>query len=128
MGVYFSNYLRIRCPLAGCLGGASSRTNLFVHFAHCHVWDTIVTLEEVSRPYPRCPKYNMFVPQKALNVWNLTNVLCRRGMESKCHRLAEEEAREGKERAITVYRFLLSQVTSFKYLERVLAAEENSWP
>ena len=112
----------------GCLGGASSQTNLRVHFAHRHVWDTIVTLEEGSFPYPRCPKYNMFVTQKALNVWNLTNVLCRRGMERKWHCLAEEEAREGKERALTAYGFILSQVTSFKYLERVLAAEENAWP
>ena len=80
------------------------------------MWDTIVTLEEVSRPYPRCPQYDMCVPQKALNVWNLTNVICRRVMERKCHRLAEEEAREGTERALTAYGSPLFQVTSFNYL------------
>ena len=85
-------------------------------------------LEEDNCPYPRCPQCNMFVPHKALNVWNLTNVLCRRGMERKWHRLAEEEPREETERALTAYGSPLSQVTSFNYLEIFLAAEDNAWP
>ena len=32
-------------PVQGCLVGASNRTNLRVHFAHCHAQDTIVILE-----------------------------------------------------------------------------------
>ena len=87
-----------------------------------------MTLEEGSRPYPRCPQCDMFVPQKALNVWNLTNILYGKGMERKWNRLEEEDAREGTERALTAYGSSLSQVTSFNYLERVLAAEDNSWP
>ena len=67
------------------------------------MWDTIVTLEEVSRSYPRCPQCDMFVPQKALNVWNLTTILCRQGTESKWHHLEEEEEQEGKDRALTAY-------------------------
>ena len=81
---------------------------------HRHVWDTIVTLEEGSRPYPRCPQCDMFMTQKALNVWNLTNILCRQGMDRKWHHLAEEEAPEGTERALTACGSPLSQVTSFK--------------
>ena len=46
-------------------------------------------------------------------------------MERKWHHLEEEEAREATERALTAYEAPLSQVTSFKYLGRDLAAEDN---
>ena len=49
-------------------------------------------------------------------------------MERKRCRLAEEELRAGTESAITDYGFYLSQVTSFKYLGRVLAAEDKNLP
>ena len=48
-------------------------------------------------------------------------------MERKWHRLAEEEAREGTDRALTAYRVPLSQVTSFKYLGQDLETEGNDW-
>ena len=53
--------LRLWWLVEGCLGGASNRTNLRVHFTHRHAQDTIVILEEGNLPYPRCPKCNMFV-------------------------------------------------------------------
>ena len=97
--VYFPKHSpSLQCPVAGCLGGASSRTNLRIHFVHRHVWDTTVILEEGSRPYPRCPQCNMFVPQKALTCRHLTTVLCRQVMEKKWCCLAEEEAQEVMER------------------------------
>ena len=68
----------------------------------------------------------MFVPQKALNGRHLTTALCRRVMERKWSHLADEEAREGTERALTAYISPLSQVTSFKYLGRVLGEEDNN--
>ena len=70
----------------------------------------------------------MFVAQKALNGRHLATAFCRRDMERKWHRLKEEKARQGIERAITSYGSPLAQVTSFKYLGRVLAAEDNDWP
>ena len=79
------------------MGGDSNLTNIWVHFAHCHVWDTIVILEEVNQPYPWCPKYDMFMLQKALNVRHLATTFCCRGEEKKRHCLAEEEARSGTE-------------------------------
>ena len=36
---------RLRCPVEGCMGGASNRTSLRVHFAHRHTRDKIVILE-----------------------------------------------------------------------------------
>ena len=95
---------------------------------HRHVRYVLVILEEGSRPYPRCPQYDMFVPQKALNVWHPTNTLCRRGIERKWSRLAEEKAWEGTERELTAYGSPLSHITFFKYLGRVLAVEDNDCP
>ena len=59
--------LPLGCPVTGCLGGASSRTNLWIHFAHLRMQDTIGILEEGNRLYPRCPQCNIFVPQKSLD-------------------------------------------------------------
>ena len=60
---------------------------------------------------------------KALNGRHLATAFCRRGIERKWRRLMEEEARPGTGRALTAYGDPLSQVTSFKYLGQVLAAE-----
>ena len=49
------------------MGGDSNRTNLRVQFAHRHVRDTIVILEEGNPPYPRCPMCDMFMSHKSLN-------------------------------------------------------------
>ena len=119
---------RLWCPVAGCLGGASSRTNLWIHFTHRIVRDIILILEEGNHPYPRCPQCDMFVPQNPFNGQNLVTSLCRRGVESKWRYLEEEDAREGMQRALTVYGSPLSQVTSFMYLGRFLAAEDDNWP
>ena len=89
--------------LAGCLDGALIRTNLQVHFTNHHVQDIIVILGEGNRPYPRGPQCNMFVTQKALNCRQLATAFCRRGMETKWSRLAEEEARSGKEKSTNTY-------------------------
>ena len=49
-------------------------------------------------------------------------------MERKWRRLKEEEDQEGTERSLTAYGVPLSQVAYFKYLGRVLAAEDDNWP
>ena len=69
----------------------------------------------------------MFVPQKALNGRHIETAFCRWGMERKWRRMAEEEAWSGLERALTDYGVYLYQVTSFKYLGRVLASEDDDW-
>ena len=82
--------LRIQCLVEGCLGGASNRTNLWVHFAHLHAQDTIIILEDGNWPYPWCPKYDMFVSHKSLNIQHLTTTFWRMGEERKLIRLTEE--------------------------------------
>ena len=54
----------LRCPVAGLQWGAPRCTNLQVQFAHHHVKDSIVILEEGNRPYPHYPKCDIFVYQQ----------------------------------------------------------------
>ena len=63
--------------------------------------------------------------QKSLNGWHLVMGFCRWGIERKWHRLEEEEAWAGTQRSLTAYDVSLSEVTSFKYVGQVLAAEGN---
>ena len=58
---------KIWCPVEGCWGWVTIRTNLWVYFVHRHVQDTLVILEEGKRPHPQCNKYDMFVPWRSLN-------------------------------------------------------------
>ena len=46
-------------------------------------------------------------------------------MERNWRRLVEEEAWEETDRALTAYGVPFSQVTSFKYLGQVIAAEDD---
>ena len=43
----------LACLMEGCHGREDIQTNLWVHFAHCHMQDTMVILEEVERLNPR---------------------------------------------------------------------------
>ena len=119
--VYFpKRLLRMRCPVEGCLGGASNRINIRVNFAHFHARDTIVILEEGNRPYPRLPQCDMFVSHRSLNGRHLTTDFCRQGAERKRRRLAEEGALGGAEASFSAYGIPLAPVTTFSYVERVL--------
>ena len=71
--------LRIQCLVEGCLGGASNRTNLRVHFDHHHVRYTIMIVEEGNGPYPRCTKCGMFMSHKAINGWHLARAFFHKG-------------------------------------------------
>ena len=49
-------------------------------------------------------------------------------MEQKRRRLAEEEIRESSERAFQAYGAPLENVTSFKYMGRVMTVGDDYWP
>ena len=57
----------IVCPVGVYKGWLMTRTNLWIHFFHCHMQDTLVILEEENRPHPRRPACDMFVPWEAPN-------------------------------------------------------------
>ena len=105
-----------------------NRTNLRFNFVHRHVGDIIVILGEGNRPYPRCPHCDMFVSLKDLNGRHLTTALCRWGVDRKRDRLSEEEAQAGAKADFIAYGTPLALLTSFRYLERVLLADEDNCP
>ena len=82
-----------RCPIEGCSGALVTRTTIRVHCVHRHVQDTVVMLEEGNFPHPRCARFYMKVPRKALNGRHLGTAQCEKGAEQKRRRLAETETR-----------------------------------
>ena len=85
---------RLRCPVEGCQGTASSQKNLWVHFSHRHPWDNIVFLEEWNKPYSWFPQCDMFVPQESLNWAHPTSEIFRSGTERKQRRFVVEETED----------------------------------
>ena len=65
---------------------------------------------------------------KALNGRHTTTDFCRWGAERKWLRLAEEEARAGDNTEFTADATPLPQVTSFKYIGRIIMVTDNDWP
>ena len=78
-----------KCPVEGCPGKMVTSTAMRLHFVHRHVLDTVVILDEVNFPHPRCARCDMQVPQKALNGRHLGTAQCEKGAERKRRRLAE---------------------------------------
>ena len=66
-------------------------------------------LEEGNQTELLYPKCDMFVSHKAINGRNIAIDFCCREEKRKWHCLAEEEARSGKETAITAYEIPLPQ-------------------
>ena len=70
----------------------------------------------------------MLVPWRTLNGRHLNTAQCSRGAERNRRRLAEEELRERSERAFQAYGEPLVNVTTFRYLGRVMTAGDDDWP
>ena len=85
-----------------------------VHFVHRPVHDTVVILEEGNLPLPRCPRCDLQVSRKALNVRHLGTSQCRTGTERKRRRLAEAEMQKTSERAFHAYGKQMRAVTEFQ--------------
>ena len=96
------------------MGWGESSTELRIHSVHCHVWDTIVILEEGNRPRPLCTSCDMFVPWGVLNGRHTTMVLYRRGEERKRRLLA---AKEVWTRADTAFKVHIQPLTMLLYFK-----------
>ena len=70
----------------------------------------------------------MLVHWRALNGRNPGTAQCNKGVERKIRRLAEAETWESTERAFEAYGVPIKNVTEFKYLGRVLTANNGDWP
>ena len=105
--LYSVSFLRsarfIRCTVGDCEGQATTRTNLRIHFVHCHMLYMVAIMEEGNRPHPCCPACDMFVPWSVLNRRHPVTSFCAWGAESKIRNLAEEEARVGEMMAFWDY-------------------------
>ena len=108
------------CPVEGCPGRSRKRTSMRVHFWIRHVRDIVIILKEGNLPHPICPRCDMLVPWRALNVRHKNTYMCRSGAEKKRRRLAEVEVRDSAEMAFEVYGEQLRTVSWFKYLGRIL--------
>ena len=69
----------------------------------------------------------MMVPWYDFNVRHLDTAQCDRGEEQKRSRLAEEELRDISEKDFQAYGEPLENVTTFRYLERVMTAGDDDW-
>ena len=72
--------------------------------------------------------YKIIVPWWSLNIPHNHTAQCKKGLERKQHRLADEEERASTSRAFSAYGRTLDMVPSFKYLVRELLAADNEWP
>ena len=98
-----------------------------VHFVHRHFLNTVIIPEEGNRPHLRCARCNMLVPRRDLNGRHPATNQCSRGAERKRRRLAEAEAREISEQAYEAYGELIQNVSTFRYLGKMLTAGDDGW-
>ena len=70
----------------------------------------------------------MQVPRRELNGRHPGTAQYKKGVEQKIRRLAEAETRESVEWAFEVYGAPIKTVTEYKYLGRLMTANEDDWP
>ena len=104
-----------------------TRTAIRVHFLKRHFLDTVVILEEGNFPHPRCARCDILVPRRALNGRQPSITQCARGEEQKRLWLAEAETRESYEQVFKAYGEPIKNVSTFRYLGRVLTAGDDEW-
>ena len=115
-----------RCPVEGCLGHAAARTAMRLHFLHRHVLNTVIIMEEGNPPHHSAPDATCFPPSgPECQAPCHSPVYQGSGAERKRRRLAEAEAREILERAFEAYREPLQNVSTLRYLGRVLTAGDD---
>jgi hypothetical protein len=104
------------CPVANCIGGASTRWNLRRHFLERHPQDLVVCPSEGSAPLLRCTRCGMQTAAGALMRNHQKTKLCK---ERWCQRVQHETAATARlslEMRFFAYGKELQQVEVFKYL------------
>ena len=99
-----------------------------MHFCSRNIWDIVIILEKGNLPHPRCSRFDMLVPWRALNSRHHATAMCKKGAEKKRRRMSEAELRDSTERAFEAYGKPLETVATFNYLGRVMTAGDDNWP
>ena len=115
------------CPVEGCPSRVATRMTMQVHFLHQNILDTVVIIEEGNPPHPRCARYNMLVPRRALNSRHAATAQYDRGAERNRRQLEEVETREISEQAFEAYGEPIHIFPGFRYLGRVLTMGDYDW-
>jgi hypothetical protein len=120
--VNFPSGTRVSCPVPGCPYSASTRVLLRRHFSRIHDLDEIVILQEGE--LPRCPYCRMFTSNVGQK--HFATKTC----QEQATRIAERErltrqAIEATNLVFYVGNVPLENVTEYKYLGRVLSADDS---
>jgi len=112
----------VPCPVQGCPYPAPTRYKLRRHFCIMHPSDVIIVVEEGE--FPRCPHCKMFV--KSVGPQHFASTFCR----TQAARILEREqlgrqAMEACKLVFYVDEVPIDTVTEFKYLGRILSADDR---
>jgi hypothetical protein len=119
---------KLACPVVGCWGTATSRSNLRRHFMHRHPEDSIRIREERGAPLPRCESCGLHAPYTALNRAHYDSALCRAGANRMRQRRAQADVRRALGVTTLVKGVALDRVNTFRYLGRPLSMTDEDWP
>ena len=124
--VYFLKASRfMACPVDMCRGRETIRANLWVHFVHINMRDTMVITEKANLPHPRCARCDMFVSWVYLNGRHPNTALCKKGEDSNWCCMAMDEAQSGVDTTFQAYVCPPTNISPLKYLSRLLTAKKN---
>ena len=119
---------KIRCPVDGCPGTATTPYNLRRHFAHRHPTDTLTILEEGSAPLPKCERCGMHVTYLSLNTSHYNSTVCWAGAAHERQRCTIQDARHAREVVFMVHGTQLEAVSEFRYLGCPFSSTDDDWP
>lgn len=100
---------KVRCPVDGCSGRATTRSSLRYHFLYRHPNDTLHILEKGPDPYRT----------------HLATAVCRAGAARCRQERNKEEARAIRDVVFFTQGQQLETVPQFKYLGRLLTSQDN---
>ncbi len=111
------------CTVLGCDGRASTKWNLWKHFADQHPWHLVELPGEGILPW--CKRCGMQTSPFALGQGHKETALCREGAAKQVQHQAAVDSMQ----ALKVFSLIsgeeLKQVEAFKYLGRLVSFDDN---
>jgi hypothetical protein len=110
------------CPVDGCMAKAACGYQMRRHFVSQHPRDSITVLQEGPVPLPRCTACGMFSTTASTHPETSE---CKKWTKRAESETKQEEKNKAIETKFYVNGQVLQRVTEFKYLGRILDAEDN---